>query len=405
MEKTDFTRNRKQPFSHVLLFMINFIRKSLTIEIDNFTNFISKKIACKKDVRFTSSAFVQNRKKINPLVFKHLYNIITDNFYLLNSSSKLFHGFRLLAVDGSLITLPNNPALKKEFGVSINASKIEVVQAKASVLYDVSNKLILDSILSHQHIGERELALKHQEKWKKNDLIIYDRGYSGFNFYKNHLDEGVDFVIRVTKTATNYIKEFVASGKTSSIIEVSSSDKKTDEKIKIRLVRVELSNGEVEILVSSLLDSQKYPSNIFKELYFKRWKVETFYDELKNKLKIEHFSGYSIQSIQQDFYCAIFVSNLQSVIINDIEEELIEQNKGRKYEYKINTNLSYGLMKNRILELLYSKTSTQDILNELEEILLKNIVPIRPNRSNPREMEKFKNRTKPKCLKNHKDAI
>jgi len=85
---------------------------------------------------------------------------------------------------------------------------------------------------------------------------------------------------------------------------------------------------------------------MFKELYFLRWGVETFYDELKNKLKVEHFTGYSRASIQQDFFCTIFISNLQSVMVSDIDDELAEQNQGRQYNYKINTNLSYGFLKN-----------------------------------------------------------
>lgn len=53
----------------------------------------------------------------------------------------------------------------------------------------------------------------------------------------------------------------------------------------MRLIRVDLPSGEIEILMTSLLDSQIYPAKIFKELYFLRWKIETFYDELKNKLR------------------------------------------------------------------------------------------------------------------------
>ena len=68
--------------------------------------------------------------------------------------------------------------------------------------------------------------------------------------------------------------------------------------------------------VSSLIDNKKYRCKMFKELYFKRWKVETFYDELKNKLKVEYFSGYSHQSILQDFHAAIFISNVQTLIVS-----------------------------------------------------------------------------------------
>jgi len=68
------------------------------------------------------------------------------------------------------------------------------------------------------------------------------------------------------------------------------------------------------------LDDKKYPSKIFKNLYFQRWGVEKFYDEFKNKLKVEHFSGYSKHSILQDFYVALFVSNIQSLIVGEINE-------------------------------------------------------------------------------------
>lgn len=175
--------------------------------------------------------------------------------------------------------------------------------------------------------------------------------------------------------------------------------------MKVRLIRIDLPSGEIEILMTSLLDSKKYPTNIFKELYFIRWGVETFYDELKNKLKLEYFTGYSQISILQDFYCAIFISNLQSVIVNDLQEELKIMNQKTKLDYKINTNLSYGFLKNRILELLFKEAPLEQVFNELETLFLQNKVPIRKNRNNKRDVGKYRNRTKPFVLKNQKDAI
>ena len=93
------------------------------------------------------------------------------------------------------------------------------------------------------------------------------------------------------------------------------------------------------------------------------------------------------------------------MIISDLKEDLEIKNKGKKYQYKINTNLSYGFMKNRVLELLCSETSVELILKELQELLLKHTVPIRENRENPRNKDLYKRRNKPKVLKNHKDTI
>ena len=414
MNKTDFSRVRKQPFGDMLLFMINFLKKSLPIEIDNFVNFLNSNARNLKIKDFTKSAFVQKRRKINPEVFKYLTTVISDNFYVENNPGfDSLYGYRILAVDGSKISLPFTEELKGAFGVTTNQHKTEIVQAVSSVLYDVLNRIVLDAVLDNVNSSERELALKHKTHWKKNDLIIYDRGYPSYDFINEHLTARVDALARVRKNQNTAVITFINSKKRTAIVDilphkeqdftVKQYDKKTT--IKVRLVRVDLPSGEIEILMTTLLDSQIYPSSMFKELYFRRWGIETFYDELKNKLKVEFFTGYSKSTIMQDFFCAIFISNLQSVIVNSLQDELKERNQNTRLNYKINTNLSYGFLKNRVLELLIKEVPLESVFNELESIFLQNTIPIRENRNNIRNTGKYRVRSKPKVTKNQKDAI
>lgn len=117
MKEQDFTRNRKQPFLSTLLLMINQLRKSLAIEIDGFVRHFNDKLSAGLS-HFTSSAFIQNRKKVSPEVFKHLSSIIIKNFYTRdNDALKLFAGLRVLACDGSVITLPFTKELAERYGV------------------------------------------------------------------------------------------------------------------------------------------------------------------------------------------------------------------------------------------------------------------------------------------------
>lgn len=410
----DFTRNRKQPFGQMLVFMLNLVKKSLVIEIDNFVQFLKLKTDLQEVNDFTKSAFVQRRMKINPEVFKHLSEVIIENTYLeSNTTIKYFKGYRLLAVDGSKVTVPDNELLKEVFGASKNNTNTSVAQGRASVLYDVLNHIALDSVLENLKIGERELALKHSFKWEKNDLIIYDRGYPSYDFKYEHIKKDVDYVMRASLIHSKDVIAFVSSGKKTLTIEIApperhcfkGKDYNKNTLIKVRLVRVDLPNGEVEVLMTSLFDSQKFPSSMFKELYFLRWGVETYYDELKNKIKLEYFTGYSKTSVLQDFFCAVFISNLQSTIVNDLEQELEVKTKNRKLDYKINTNLSYGFLKNRVLELLFEEGDLASVLLELETLFLKNTIPVRPGRNNSRNIGKYRNRIRPFVLKNQRDAI
>ena len=277
MNEKDFTRKRKQPFGSVLLFMFNLLRKSLVVEIDNFMQYLNSKIDSESIQNFTSSAFVQKRKKIKPEVFKYLSQVIIENTYSdRNDGIKLCNGFRILAVDGSRITLPFTEELKKAYGESKNNTNTVVVQGRTSVLYDVLNHIALDAVLENLKIGERELALKHSNQWKKGDLIIYDRGYPSYDFKYEHIEGGVDYLIRANTTQYKAVKSFINSGKKSVVVEIFPQERHSFEGkkynknsgINIRLVRVDLPGGDIEILMTSLLDSRKYPTKMFKELYF-----------------------------------------------------------------------------------------------------------------------------------------
>lgn len=413
MKKQDFTRNRKQPFLSTLLFMLNLLRKSLAVEIDGFIRHLNDRLSTGIP-RFSSSAFIQNRKKISPEVFKHLSSIIIKNFYTSdNEDLKLLGGLRVLACDGSIITLPFTKELKERYGVVKNACTLNIVQAKISILYDVLNGLALDVILDKPRAAERELALGHRHCWRPKDLIIYDRGYPSFAFIYEHLGSGIDCLIRAKTEHSALVKAFVTSGKRSLVtLMYPDQDKSFKSKpynrkssIPVRLLRIELPGGETEILITTLLDSRRYPAKLFMKLYFMRWGVETFYDELKNKLKVEHFSGYSDITIQQDLYCAVFISNLQSVIVDGLKDKLEVINRSRQYDYKVNANLSYGFLKNRVLELLYQKAPLDKVVSELEDLFLKHTIPIRNNRRNERKTQKYRYMDKPIVTKNQKDSL
>ena len=394
--------------------MLNFLTRSLSIEIVNFLSFLKRKDIAQET--FSKSAFVQARKKIKPEVFKHLNQRIIEEFYKDNSGVlRQFDNLRILAMDGSRLTLPFTKELEEIYGQTKNQTNTYIVQTKACVLYDLLNEICINGVLSSIDTDERTQAKQLLEHCQANDLIIYDRGYPSFELIYEHYQKNLHFLMRMPLDFSQVLKDFVASGKTSQIVEIKPGQKKSFENkpytksstLKIRLLRITLNGGGIEVLATSLLDSKHYGNEVFKELYFKRWKIETYYDELKNKLKIEEFSGYSNQSILQDFYSTLFVSNIQTLIENEINEEIEKESetKNIKYQYKINTTLSYGFMKDRILELFFTKNDMNDIINELKELFKKHLIPIRPNRKFERKIGKYRTRTKPIVTKNQKNSL
>lgn len=412
MSSRDFTRKRKLSFSKTLLFMLNFITKSLSCEIVNFIHYIRSLGQAQNT--FTKSAYVQNRKKIKPEVFIHLNQRLVEEFYTDNSAVQTkYNGLRLLAIDGSRINLPQTRELEEIYGVSKNQTSHTCVQAKACVLYDTINKICLKGVLSSIDTDERLQALELLDHCCHNDLLLYDRGFASFDFFHQHHKRNLNYLMRVRVGLNQTIKDFVKSGKSCMItdlkpsptVDLSGKDYSKDYTLKVRLLRVVLDNGTIEVLATSLLDETCYPSEIFKALYFERWGVETYFDEIKNKLHLEEFSGYSNNSILQDFYSTLLVSNIQTLIVRELEQELTEADTKKKYRYKVNTSLSYSLMKNRILNLLFSNVKKEDMVAELKVLFASHMIPIRPKRSFKRNILKYRVRAKPKVTKNYKKNL
>ena len=394
--------------------MLNLVRKSLQMELHIFKEILTKLgIGKRLFDNITKSAFVQNRMKVSPKVFKHLLHAMNEEFYTDNDERvKLWNGFRLLAVDGSRYTLPIVDKLVKFYGSVKNQYETTLVHARASIMYDVENKMVIDGYLEPMDQGERDIALKHLDYCIPNDLIIYDRGYPSFDFVFEHVKRNINCLIRCKHDFSQATKEFVSSEKKEDIIEMEprkgmllkGKAYNKSSRIKVRLIKVVLESGEIEVLLTTLLDKERYRIHLFKELYNKRWGIEKNYDIQKNKIQVENFSGYSDTSIQQDFYCSLFIGNLQSLLIGELEEEVKEKYGERKLEYKINENLSIGFLKNKIIELFLSK-KPEIVLEELKLLLLQHVEPIRPGRKNARNMEKFRKRKKPVIKKNWKNNI
>jgi hypothetical protein len=81
--------------------------------------------------------------------------------------------------------------------------------------------------------------------------------------------------------------------------------------LRLRLVRVEL-DSEVEVLITNLLDNERYPARGFKALYHLRWGVEENYKRLKMWVELENFTGKSVLSVKQDFYARVLSGKLLS---------------------------------------------------------------------------------------------
>ena len=132
----------------------------------------------------TKSALSQARKQLSHTAFIDLNRQVVDAYYAAHPELKTWHGFRLCAIDGSQLRVPDEPYIVDAFGV--NPGKVnqkDCPLALVSVYYDVLNHISIDSSINHTTASERDCAAAHLNYAQPNDLSILDRGYNAFWLY------------------------------------------------------------------------------------------------------------------------------------------------------------------------------------------------------------------------------
>lgn len=382
MKKTYFTRrgNNKMTFKNIILFIMNFVKRSTQLELDDFFKSIDG-----KDISITKQAFSEARQKISPTAFIKLSDGIIKWFYK-DTDYKRYKDYRLLSIDGTILEIPNTETLRDTFGYSENQS-MKLARAKASALFDIENNMILTSVFEKYKSSEREQAKtlinKLEDIGFDNDLILFDRGYPSRDFISFIEDKkSLNYLMRASKT---FIKAIANTKEEDQIIEIKHKNKT----LKIRVLRFQLDSGETETLITNIYDKSLSIED-FKEIYFKRWNIEVKYNELKNRLEIENFSGETPIAVEQDFYATIYLSNMVSLAKIDADAAICEENKDKelKYEYKVNTNILIGKLKNSLVLVLLEKSpwKRSRMLKKIMKEISRNVIPIRPGRKFTRRM-------------------
>lgn len=396
--KRDFTRNRKLPLHEVIRCIVAMGGSSLKHELLDI-------IGYSPDTA-TSSAFIQQRTKLKPEAIKK----VLDHFNARCSKFRKNDSLRILAVDGSDIQIPTNPDdLDTFFPGSNGQSPYNLLHLNA--MYDLNNRIYTDVRFGRNEHAAFVDMVDSSDIGKA--LVIADRGYESFNDMAHVQEKGWYFLIRIkdgndngiksgfdiplddefdfliglnlTRRQTNAVKELLKDRNHYRLIAQSTpfdflpaksrrSDPDTFYLLNFRIVRVRIKNELFETLLTNL-PTDEYPPDKLKELYNLRWGIETSFRSLKYTTGLLHLHSKKVACIIQEIYAKIIMYNFTEMITSRV----ISNNKKRKYSYKANFSIATHMCR----MFFRNKASPP----EVEAIIARETVPIRPGRARPRFMK------------------
>lgn len=393
-EKACFVRQSKFGFEKLMQFILSFGSNSLGHEIGEFFEY--------SDGFPTTSAFVQQRKKLSYEAFKYLFHeFIKRN----DHSPTLYQGYRLLAIDGSDLSLPYNPNEDNVVG------KNHVSTLHLNAAFDVETKQFVNAVVQkglkeNECSAACELVDGLSEKYPV--IVMADRGYENYNLFA-HIEERLfDYVIRIKDVKSNGIlsglelpdtdtfdvtKRIVITRHSTGPAAVNpqkykyfskqnrfdfiENSKCPDYEMTIRFVRFKITDDTYEAIATSLSDD-RFSVEELKEIYRKRWGIETGFREVKYILGLRAFHSKQENSILQEIYARLVMYNFSmSITLNTSLEEKGKE-KDLKHHLQVNftqaTKICLHFFKHRKLEPTY----------DIEATIRRFLLPVRPNRQRQR---------------------
>ena len=396
----DFTRNRKLPFSDVVMLILSMAGCPIREELLDYFDY---------DINTaTVSAFVQARAKVLPEAFEELFH----SFNKAYPCTETFKGYRLIAVDGSDLNIPydaddldtyhsNGPNAKGTNQLHINAA------------YDILSDRYVDLIIQGKaHVYEQKAMWTMAERFpEKKTIFVADRNYPSWNNMEHIIRSGKYFLIR-TKDIHSFNSllrkfglpdsEFDMDIHTTLTANLTMSLKYPDKfrflstsstfdffdaenpfyDVSYRVVRFKLDGtDDYECIITNLSRNEFSVADI-KEIYRLRWQEEISFRHLKYSADLSAVHARKRSSILQEIWARAILYNFSFVIIRGLAKRKAKnKRKKRKFEYVINKTRAIHLIRDLLM-----KRKGGSSPPDLEALISNETLPLRPGRSDPRKV-------------------
>jgi hypothetical protein len=316
---------------------------------------LNKKLSKKTSKTFSSSAF---KKKSDIIEYN---DIVKLNNELLNNIYIDKYKRRLLSVDGSY--LKTLKKLNKDGLKFHSTNHTNYTNSIISGLYDIDKKIIIN--YNHSiNKNEREAFIEQFKYIRKGDILIFDRGYYSEKLVDLLNKNNIDYIFRIKKNI-DHVKYLIENKLNEYVYKINNK--------LYKLVNYNI-NSEEYYIITSLIGS-----NIeeLKNLYWKRWSIETHFKEAKYTTSLNEIKCKSLNNLLKEINIHNHVYILYYYFYSYIKHD------SKKYE--LNHKIGLEIFLDDILyPILYKKKYKNDILNTIY-ILPKTYKHIDKNRHFKRE--------------------
>lgn len=251
-------------------------------------------------------AFAQARQRLPSEFWVALFILLDEQFERLYGEVIRWQHFRLLAVDGTRLDLPDYPALRQHFGTAQSAFGGHSAQAQLVLVQFPLARLPYAYALEPVRLGEVSLARRLLQGLRGDDLVLLDAGYLSYGLLVQIQQQQAHFVVRLHKRLNLRTIRRLGSGN-DKLVCWQPKDSRGQwrqeglpRSLELRLLTYKVRGYRPVQLLTNVCSAAEVSAEQFwglsvsdegevlsKGVYHWRWEIETTYRELKVEQQLE----------------------------------------------------------------------------------------------------------------------
>jgi len=265
------------------------------------------------------SALAQARARVGSEPLKWLFERTAVSWTERYSLSSRWRGLELLAIDGTTLCTADTEQNRAHFGAQEGPTGSSAYpMVRLLVLLQLGTHLMRAARFGPYATSEHDLAQQVRADIPDRSLTIVDRNFHGATLLYNLERDGQDRHWLRRMRSNNVWKVIETLGPGDEIVEMTVSDRarKDDPTLphrwRMRAIRYKRGGGTDDVLLTSMLDAEKYPAKEIAELYRLRWEIELAYDELKTHLnqQSQTMRSKTVTGVKQELWGLLLAYNL-----------------------------------------------------------------------------------------------
>jgi hypothetical protein len=257
----------------------------------------------------TASGITQARKRLGRTVMAEIFKGVAEPVAPKGARGSWLRRWRLLAIDGFDVDVPDTPGNAEEFGYAgSGANRSAFPKARVVAVAECGTHAFLDADVDAYAVGEKTMANRLYPQLQADELLTADRGFYSFHGWELAASTGAALLWRAPTQLGLPVVQVLSDGTYLSVL-IDPKIRSTARRAGIlhtaqtggdlqpgtaHLVRVIEYNvldregngtGEVITLLTTIRNPADASADELADAYHQRWEEETANDQLKTHLR------------------------------------------------------------------------------------------------------------------------